>query len=110
MPAGASVVPAPEEFKSGEKMDDDYFLKQYKGKHVSYNVNKENYGPMLYDFLKIIDFDKTGALSAENLDEASDIIRIHGTAKHQNAAELNYKHLPQEVSKVLAQWDTDNTG
>jgi Ca2+-binding EF-hand superfamily protein len=116
MPAQISVVPGQvpvEEFKPGEVVeDDDYFLNKYKGKNIVYKdeYEKGKYETMLYDFLKIIDFDKTGFLSAENLDEASDIIRIHGTAKHQNKAELNYKHLPKDMVKVLTQWDADNTG
>merc|ERR1719265_1074141 len=65
---------------------------------------------MLWDFMELIDFDNTGELSAENLDEAADIIKIAASAKHNNTAELNYKHMPEAVSTVLSQWDKDKSG
>lgn len=91
-------------------LEDDYFLKQYKGRNLHYKANKDKYDPMLYDFMEIIDFDRTGLLSAENLDEAADVIRISATAKANNTAELNYKHMPAAVSRVLEQWDADKSG
>merc|ERR1719326_2443576 len=66
--------------------------------------------PMLFDFLAVIDTASNGELSAEEIDEAADIIRIAKKAKEGNSAELNYKHLPEAVSKVLSHWDVDKSG
>merc|ERR1719160_567054 len=65
---------------------------------------------MLYDFLLLIDMDRSGEISAKDLDEAADIIRIAKKAKSNNSAELNYKHMPKVVSEVLAAWDVDHSG
>ena len=72
------------------KDDDDFFLNVHKGKAIKYKDKKDEYEAMLWDFMELIDFDNTGELSAENLDEAADIIKIAASAKHNNAAEMNY--------------------
>jgi hypothetical protein len=65
---------------------------------------------MIFDFFSVIDADGEGELSAEELDEAADIIRIAKKAKSNNSAELSYKHMPKVVSEVLAAWDADRSG
>merc|ERR1719331_723051 len=65
---------------------------------------------MLFDFLAVIDTARNGELSAEKVDEAADIIRIAKRGKEGNLADLNYKHLPEAVAKVLAGWDADKSG
>jgi hypothetical protein len=96
--------------------DDDYFINTYKGgtfKYISWPASKGNQGclpPMIFDFFSVIDTDGEGELSAEELDEAADIIRIAKKAKSDNSAELNYKHMPKVVSEVLSAWDVDRSG
>merc|ERR1719160_2017997 len=65
---------------------------------------------MLYDFLLLMDMDRSGEISAQDLDEAADIIRIAKKAKSNNSAELNYKHMPPAVAEVLSTWDADKSG
>ena len=90
--------------------DADYFLKKYKGQNYGYAEKKLSLEPMIYDFFEIIDFDKTGVLSVENIDEAADMVLIAAKAKHDNTAELNYKHMPAAVADVLSGWDADHSG
>eukprot|EP00746_Dinoflagellata_sp_MGD_P014138 gnl/MRDRNA2_/MRDRNA2_130838_c0_seq1.p1 gnl/MRDRNA2_/MRDRNA2_130838_c0~~gnl/MRDRNA2_/MRDRNA2_130838_c0_seq1.p1 ORF type:complete len:342 (-),score=55.78 gnl/MRDRNA2_/MRDRNA2_130838_c0_seq1:274-1299(-) len=96
--------------------DDDHFINTYKGgifNYTSWPASRGNQGclpPMIFDFFSVIDADGEGALSAEELDEAADIIRIAKKAKSNNSAELNYKHLPKVVSEVLTAWDLDRSG
>jgi len=66
--------------------------------------------PMLVDFLAAIDTAKNGELSVEEIDEAAQIIHITKKAKENNSAEINYKHMPDAVAKVLAEWDADKSG
>lgn len=96
--------------------DDDYFVNQYKGSifnYISWPASRGHQGclpPMIFDFFSIIDQGGDGELSAEELDEAADIIRIAKKAKSNNSAELNYKHMPKVVAEVLAGWDADRSG
>lgn len=96
--------------------DDDYFINAYKGcifNYISWPASRGNQGclpPMIFDFFSVIDSDGGGQLSAEELDEAADIIRIAKKAKLNNSGELNYKHMPKVVSEVLAAWDVDHSG
>lgn len=100
--------------KSREKVDADdlYFLHTYKGTVFQYNEEAQagKVTPMLFDFFAIIDTAQNGELSAEELEEAYDIIRIAKKAKMDNSPELNYKHLPEAVTNVLTHWDHDKSG
>lgn len=96
--------------------DDDHFINTYKGctfNYISWPSSRGNQGclpPMIFDFFSVIDANGEGEVSAEELDEAADIIRIAKKAKKDNSAELNYKHMPKVVSEVLAGWDADRSG
>eukprot|EP00746_Dinoflagellata_sp_MGD_P129082 gnl/MRDRNA2_/MRDRNA2_63335_c0_seq1.p1 gnl/MRDRNA2_/MRDRNA2_63335_c0~~gnl/MRDRNA2_/MRDRNA2_63335_c0_seq1.p1 ORF type:complete len:300 (+),score=74.23 gnl/MRDRNA2_/MRDRNA2_63335_c0_seq1:106-1005(+) len=92
--------------------DEDYFLNMYKGTVFKYGEEGQagQLAPMLFDFLAVIDTANNGELSAEEIDEAADIIRIAKKGKEGNSADLNYKHLPEAVAKVLAGWDADKSG
>merc|ERR1719473_2382334 len=90
--------------------DCDYFKHKYTGQSYPFQAKQNELHPMIYDFFVMIDTDKTGELSTDNLEEAADIIRIAKTAKTNNAAELNYKHMSPAVAEVLSQWDADNSG
>jgi hypothetical protein len=92
--------------------DDDYFINTYGDTSINYaeQGQKGELEPILFDFLAVVDTAKNGKLSAAEIDEAADIIRISKKAKAGNSAELNYKHLPDAVAKVLAPWDADKSG
>ena len=92
--------------------DEDYFLKTYKGTVFEYAKEGQSGAlpPMLFDFLAVIDTANNGKLSVEEIEEASDIVRIAKKAKEGNSAELDYKHQPENIAKVLAGWDADKSG
>ena len=92
--------------------DEDYFLSTYPGTVFKYNEECQagRMPPMLFDFLAIVDTARNGELSAKEIHEAADIIRIAKKGKEGNSADLNYKHAPESVAKVLAGWDTDKSG
>jgi hypothetical protein len=92
--------------------DDDYFINTYGDTSINYaeQGQKGELEPILFDFLAVVDTANNGKLSAAEIDEAADIIRISKKAKAGNSAELNYKHLPDAVAKVLAPWDADKSG
>lgn len=88
----------------------EYFINKYKGQVFNYDQTGASPPQMLLDFVAMVDGDKDGKLTAEDLEEAYDIIRIAKQGKDNNVAELNYKHLPKAVSDVLKQWDADESG
>ena len=92
--------------------DDDYFINTYGDTSINYaeQGQKGELEPMLFDFLAVVDTANNGMLGAAEIDEAADIIRISKKAKAGNSAELNYKHRPEAVAKVLAPWDADDSG
>ena len=92
--------------------DEDYFLSTYQGIVFKYNEECQagRMPQMLFDFLAIVDTASNRELSAEEIHEAADIIRIAKKGKEGNSADLNYKHAPESVAKVLAGWDTDKSG
>jgi hypothetical protein len=100
--------------------DVDYFIKTYSGKVLKYaelmekaiEKAKDDGDPvqqkalnMMFDFLASIDTAKNGELSAEEVDEAADMIRIIKKMKKEDC-KLHYKHLPESVRNVLEGWDT----
>lgn len=87
---------------------DDYFQENYKGQKFFYN--EPSVPLMLQDFLTICDLKNTGTVTAQELDEAGDMLRIGLHNKSNNVGELNYKHAPQCVKNVLEQWDKDKSG
>ena len=108
--AVARVQPIQPKGPSKAETDEDYFLNEYKGCTLKYDDKKDKYEPMLYDYLKIVDIDKSGEITAGEMDEMADIIVISKKAKANNSSELNYKHLPKAVSDVVSVWDTDKSG
>merc|ERR1719335_377521 len=71
------------------------------------NPVQEEACKMMFDFLASIDTAKNGELSAEEVDEAADMIRIVKQGK-LNDLKLNYKHLPKAVRDILEGWDSPN--
>ena len=63
--------------------DEDYFLNTYNGTVFKYVEQAQSgaLAPMLFDFLAVIDTANNGELSATEIDEAADIIRIAKKAK-----------------------------
>lgn len=104
------LCPVQPESRSQVLKDDDYFLNKYSGQKIEYKSEKGKYPPMLYDFLEVLDFFNSGVISVESIDDAADMIRSAMQAKHNNSAELKYKHMPEAVRRVLATWDADNNG
>lgn len=100
--------------KSEKKVNADAvdFLHTYQGKVFKYDAEAKagRIAPMLYDFLAVIDTNKNGELSLEEIEEAAEMIKIQKKAKKDNSQELYYKHQPEAVAKVLALWDVDKNG
>ena len=92
--------------------DDDYFINTYGDTSINYaeQGQKGELEPILFDFLAVVDTANNGKLSVEEIEEASDIVRIAKKAKEGNSAELDYKHQPENIAKVLAGWDADKSG
>jgi len=88
----------------------DYFISTYKGQDFNYAESGSGTSQMLLDFTAMIDSDKDGKITAADVEEAWDIVRIAKKGKESNSAELNYKHQPKAVADVLKQWDADQSG
>lgn len=115
IPGQVPVLPAEPRPSTPQRMqmmqrDEDYFLTAYAGESIKLKEKSKDLGSMITDFLLMIDTNHSGELSAAELDEAADIIRLAKKGKDNNSAELNYKHMPKSVADVLSQWDADKSG
>jgi len=89
---------------------DAYYSAKYEGFALDYALEKQQLNPMLYDFLRQCDYNNRGTLTPEELQKMSDVVKITCKAEQQNTAQLDYKHLPECVKKVMLKFDFTNKG